>query len=244
MEGYDASTYGERIADVYDSFYQDLLDPTPAVELLAELAGGGPALELGIGTGRVALPLMARGVEVHGVDTSERMVAKMRAKPGGDDVKVFFGDFTSIPVEGRYGLIYIPFNTFFALPSQDAQVECFASAARALTDDGVFLVEAFVPDAGRYDQHQRVAAEYVSPDRVFLEVSRHDPVTQTSMSQHVVLESGKVEMYPVLIRYAFPSEMDLMARLAGLVLRHRWGGWERQPFTSDSHLHISVYGRP
>jgi SAM-dependent methyltransferase len=243
MEGYSPATYGDRIADVYDALYEQALDTHGAVETLAELAGGGRVLELAIGTGRLALPLAQRGLEVHGVDASERMVEKLRAKPGGDGIAVTMGDFADVPVEGSYGLIFIAFNTLFALLTQEAQLRCFANAARHLTDDGLFVIEAFFPDLARFDRDQRAQATWVDPHRVMLDASRHNPVEQRVDSQHIVITEDETKLYPVSIRYAFPSELDLMARLAGLELRDRWGNWQRDPFTGETGRHVSVYGR-
>ncbi len=241
MQGYEPSSYGDRIADIYDDLYGSLFDVEATVSLLAELAGDGPALELAIGTGRVALPLARQGVEVHGVDISEAMVAKLRAKPGGAGIPVTMGDFADVPVDPRYQLVFIVFNTLFGLPSQEEQVRCLGNVARALTDDGLFAMEAFVPDVSRFEAHQTVRVDEVTLDGAMLEVSRHNPVRQTVDSQHVLLSPGKIEMYPLSIRYAYPPELDLMAQLAGLELRDRWGGWRREPFTSASTSHVSVY---
>ena len=244
MEGYEAPTYGDRIASIYDELWGELLDPAPTVDALAELAGGGRALELAIGTGRVALPLKERGVEVHGIDISEAMVERLRGKVGGEDIPVAMGDFADVDVDGKFELIFIVFNTFFALTTQEDQVRCFHNVAAHLTDDGVFAMEGFVPDLARFDRHQRVGVTRVTADALHLEASRHDPVRQTVDSQQALLEDGKpVRMYPVHIRYAFPSELDLMAQLAGLRLRDRWGGWNKEPFTSASPAHVSVYAR-
>jgi hypothetical protein len=180
---------------------------------------------------------------VHGVDASERMVEKLRAKPGGDGIAVTMGDFADVPVEGSYGLIFIAFNTLFALLTQEAQLRCFANAARHLTDDGLFVIEAFFPDLARFDRDQRAQATWVDPHRVMLDASRHNPVEQRVDSQHIVITEDETKLYPVSIRYAFPSELDLMARLAGLELRDRWGNWQRDPFTGETGRHVSVYGR-
>ena len=242
MKNYDAATYGDRIAPIYDDLYDELFDVDATVALLADLAGGRPALELAIGTGRIALPLKRAGVEITGIDVSEAMVAKLRAKPGGDGIEVVMGDFAEVEVEGDFGLVFVVFNTLFNLASQQDQVRCFVNVADHLTDDGVFLIEAFVPDTTRFERHQSSGIDSVSVDEVIMEASRHDPVRQRVDSQHIVMRAGKpVELYPVSIRYAYPSELDLMARLAGLRLRDRWGGWRREPFTSESKLHVSVY---
>ena len=244
MEGYDASTYGDRIAGIYDELYQELFDVEGTVDYLAELANGGPALELAIGTGRIALPLRERGVEVHGVDISEAMVEQLRAKPGGADIPVTMGNFADVPVYGEYPLVYLIFNTLFALTNQEEQVNCFANVAEHLTPGGVFVIECFWPDIARFDRHQRIGVDRITRDTVSLETTRHDPVNQRSESLHVVMKESGIEMYPVVVRYAYPAELDLMARLAGLRLRDRFGSWRREPFTSDSHGHVSVYEKP
>jgi SAM-dependent methyltransferase len=242
MEGYSAATYGERIADVYDERAQGTRPGQ--VELLHELAGEGPVLELGIGTGRVALPLVARGTEVHGIDSSEAMVAKLREKPGGDRITVSMGDFADFDLGKRFRLIFVAFNTLFALPDQEAQLSCFSAVSRHLLPAGRFLVEAFVPDLGRFDRGQRMSVMDVGLDRVLLECSRHDAVAQTVTSQQVALGTGGTSLYPVNIRYAWPTELDLMARIAGLQLEGRWDGWDRRPFTASSVTTISVWRAP
>jgi SAM-dependent methyltransferase len=241
MEGYRPETYGDRIAGVYDAMMVDLPDPGDCVDRLAELAGPGPALELGIGTGRVALPLAARGVQVHGIDASPAMVERLRAKPGGDAVPVSFGDFADVPVEGSYRLVYVVFNTFFALLTQDDQLRCFAGVGRRLAPGGAFVLQGFVPDPTLHPGGQSVRTTHLGVDQARLDLARHDPVAQRVDFQHVVLTDGGVRLYPGAIRYAWPSELDLMARLAGLRLRERWGGWRREPFGAGSALHVSVY---
>jgi SAM-dependent methyltransferase len=243
MEGYGRATYGDRIADVYDAFYQETLDTDRAVEALVELASGGPVLELAIGTGRLALPVLEHGLEVHGIDASEEMVAQLRAKPGGEAIPVTIGDFADVPAEGSYRLIFVAFNSLFALLTQEDQLRCFANVAKHLTDDGVFAVEAFFPDLARFDRNQRTQATWVDAGRVMLDASRHSPVEQRVDSQHIVITEEGTKLYPVSIRYAFPSELDLMARLAGLELRARWGSWRRDPFKAESGRHVSVYAR-
>ena len=242
MEGYGPETYGDRIADVYDGFYTTL-DTEGAVETLAGLAEGGPVLELAIGTGRLALPLAERGLEVHGIDASEQMVAKLRAKPGGGRIAVTMGDFADVAAGGRFSLIFVAFNTFFALLTQDDQLRCFANVSARLADGGVFVVEAFFPDLARFDRGQRVNVILLEVGRVGVDAAKHDPVEQRIDSQHVLISEEGTKLYPVSIRYAFPAELDLMARLAGLELQNRWGGWRREPFTADSPRHVSVYGR-
>jgi SAM-dependent methyltransferase len=243
LADYTASTYGDRIALEYDALYGGMFDIEATVGTLAELAGKGPALELGVGTGRIALPLAARGVAVHGIDASEAMVAQLRAKPGGAEVPVTMGDFADAPVEGEFSLVYVVFNTFFGLLVQDDQVRCFQNVARRLAPDGVFVIEAFVPDLTRFVRGQNTSTSRVELDRVVIDVSQHDPVNQRVMSQHVFITASGILMYPAQIRYAWPAELDLMARLAGLRLRHRWAGWRREPFTAASTGHVSVYQR-
>ena len=242
MKDYGPETYGDRIADVYDALYSGL-DTDGAVETLAQLAGKGPVLELAIGTGRIALPLAERGLEVHGIDASEAMIAKLREKPGGDRIPVTMGDFADVAVEGVFSLVFVAFNTLFALLTQEDQLRCFENAAARLTDDGVFVIEVFFPDLARFDRGQRMQATFVDADRVMLDASRHDPVAQRVDSSHIVVTEAGTKLYPVNIRYAFPPELDLMARIAGLRLRDRWGGWQREPFATDSPRHVSVYGR-
>jgi SAM-dependent methyltransferase len=235
-------SFGKDTADVYDT--QPRGDEMSTVAFLHELAGEGPALELAVGTGRIALPLAARGIRVDGVDLSPAMVAKLRAKPGGEDLSVTMGDFADVPVEGTYRLIFVVFNTLFNLLTQEDQVRCFQNVAKHLTDDGCFVVEAFVPSyLTRLRDDQYVDAEQVGVDHVVFDVGRHDPVTQRLDESHVVLSASGLRLFPIVTRYAWPSELDLMARLAGLHLKDRWGGWEREPFTASSRNHVSVYGR-
>jgi SAM-dependent methyltransferase len=244
MEEYGPATYGDRIADVYDAWYgkADFLETSASVDVLAELAGQGPALELAIGTGRVALPLADRDVEVHGVDASERMVARLREKPGGERIPVTIGDFADVPVDGEYRLIYVVFNTFFALPSQDDQVRCFENIAAHLSPDGAFAMDVFVPDPARFTGG-KVSVSEIGDDMLRLDTTKLDTVTQTSRSQHVVLTPSGATFYPVKVRWAYPPELDLMARLAGLRLEERWENWQRDPFTAESRQHVSVYRR-
>ena len=231
MDEYGPETYGERIAEVYDDWFHPPTSAEDAVEFLADLAGDGPALELAIGTGRIALPLTARGVEVHGIDASESMVAKLRRKPGGENIPVTMGDFADVGVGGRYRLIAIVFNTLWALLTQEDQVRCLRNVAEHLTPDGAFVTEMYVPDPGRFDRGQRIEARNIEARRVILDASRHDPEHQRVSVQFIALEDGGgISMFPVELRYIYPSELDLMAELAGLRLRERWGGWKREPF--------------
>lgn len=239
MEFYSPETYGERVAGVYDEWF--LHYEPQAIDVLADLARGGKALELGIGTGRIALPLSQKGVEVHGIDAAPSMTSRLRAKPGGDRISVTPGNFADVSVDGKFDLVYVVFNTFFALSSQEEQVRCFRNVAARLAPGGCFLIEAFVPDLSRFTHGQVNWARKVTTDQVELDVGQHDPATQRVISQHVVITEGKIRLYPVQIRYCWPSELDLMAQLAGLRLRERWSNWKREPFTSDSGFHISIY---
>ncbi|HEY1277799.1 MAG TPA: class I SAM-dependent methyltransferase [Thermoleophilaceae bacterium] len=243
MKDYDpAKSFLGEAAEQYDRHARG--DEEDAVAFLAELAGAGPALELAIGTGRIGLPLAARGVAVEGIDLSPDMVAQLRRKPGGGDIPVTIGDFSEVPVSGSYRLVYIVFNTFFNLLHQEEQVRCFENVAAHLSDDGAFVIEARVPaHIHALPANQYVHAEEVGVDEVWLDVAKYDPVTQRLEETHVRLGAGGVGLFPIVTRYCYPSELDLMARIAGLRLRERWGGWNREPFDARSELAVSVYGR-
>ena len=240
MKNYDpVMSFGEDVAGSHDQRGDELA----AVSFLAQLAGTGPALELAIGTGRIALPLAARGIRVDGVDISPAMVARLRTKPGGDRLSVTVGDFADVPVPDRYRLVFVVWNSLFNLLTQADQVRCFENVAAHLTDDGSFVVEAFVPSfLHRLRNGQQVDAESIEVDEVRLDVLRHDAATQRLEESHVSLSRRGVRLNPVVQRYAWPSELDLMARIAGLRLKGRWGGWGHAPFDSGSRMHVSVYG--
>ena len=239
MDSQNHEAYGESVAGVYDDWYSEL-DPQ-AIEVLADLSGAGKVLELGIGTGRIALPLSAKGVEVHGIDAAPSMIARLREKPGGDRITVTQGNFAEVPVEGKFALVYIVFNTFFMLLSQEDQVQCFKNVAQHLAPGGCFVLEAFVPDLSRFTGGQVNWATKVTADEVLLDVGNHDAAAQRVRGQKIVITEGNVRLYPAQIRYCYPSELDLMAQLAGLRLRERWANWKREPFTSESKQHISIY---
>src|SRR5262245_22477514 len=241
MNEYIESTYGDHLAEVYDQWFAAYEDA--AIDMLAELARGGRALELGIGTGRVALPLVARGIKVHGIDASASMVSKLRARPGGKSLPVTMGNFADVQVKGKFSLAYIVFNTFYGLLTQNDQVRCFQNVAAHLVKGGVFVIEAFVPDMTRFNGGQEVRAYEVTTERVRLQTSQHDSARQRLTSQFLVFKNNEMKLYPVEIRYCWPSEFDLMAQLAGLRLRHRWSSWTRDEFTSASQKHISVFER-
>jgi SAM-dependent methyltransferase len=243
MKGYKPiMSFGEDVAEMYRDVQRG--DEMAAVSFLEQLAGHGPALELAIGTGRIALPLAARGIRVDGIDISPAMIAQLRAKPGGGDISVTVGNFADVSVPETYRLIFIVWNTLFNLLTQEDQVRCFQNVAGHLTDDGSFVVEAHVPAfLYRLRNDQYVDAEAIGVDEVQLDLLRHDMATQTIEESHVSLSSAGVRLNPVVQRYAWPSELDLMARIAGLRLKSRWGGWNREPFNSTSSTHVSVYGR-
>jgi SAM-dependent methyltransferase len=242
-------SFSEEVAESYDDAQRFSKTPSrsdkhAAVAFLETLAGGGPALELAIGTGWIALPLAARGIRVDGIDFSPAMVRRLRAKPGGEQISVTIGDFADVPVPGTYRLIFVVANTLFNLLTQDDQVRCFENVAAHLTDDGAFLIEAFRPDfLYRLREHQYVDAEAIEVDQVRLDVARHDPMTQLLEESHVLLSGEGVRLNPIITRYAWPSELDLMARIAGLRLKERWAGWNREPLTSTSRNLVSVYRR-
>lgn len=241
MNYYSDETYGERVADVYDDWNSSV--ESGLIDRLAELAGDGRALELGIGTGRIALPLAERGVKVCGIDAAPSMVERLKSKPGSDQIDIHLGSFAEVSVAGEFQLVYVVFNTFFALGSQEEQVRCFRNVAAHLSADGCFVIEAFVPDLSRFTHGQVNWVTKVNEDRVELDAGRLDSATQRVISQKVVITDGNVRLYPVQIRFAWPSELDLMAQLAGLRLRERWSNWHRGSFDSDSGKHVSIYER-
>lgn len=241
MEGFDPfASFGPEVAARYD---EDLRgDEAETVEFLAAMAGEGPALELAIGTGRIALPLSAKGVRVDGIEQSEAMVERLRAKPGGAELDVAIGDMATVELPHRFSLVYLVFNTIHNLLTQDAQVRCFENAARHLDRDGVFVVETGVPWRGPRE------GAYVEVPSVSLEEVRVSPHTYDAMTQvldinHLRLSASGITMTPISLRLVYPSELDLMARIAGLRLRHRWAGWRHEPFTHESRRHVSVYER-
>jgi len=200
-------------------------------------------LELAVGTGRIALPLAAAGVSVNGIEMSPEMVERMREKPGGDAVEVTMGDMSRVRTGRTYGLVYFVYNTIGNLLTQDDQVRCFENAARHLTDDGVFVLECQVPTAPSRAGHQFVDPEIIGVDHVVFDVSRYDPVSQILNENHVRISSDGIVFGPIRVRLAHPPEFDLMARVAGLRLRDRWGGWNQEPFTASSWCHVSIYER-
>ena len=239
---HDDGYFDQRVAAKYDDDVAELFDPevlVPVIDFLAELAGNGRALELGIGTGRIALPLARRGVEVHGIDLSEAMVAELRAKPGGEDIAVTIGDFAVTTVDGSFALAYVVFNTIMNLTTQDAQVACFRNAAAHLESGGCFVVEVMIPELQRLPPGETFRV-FSGSERSW-GIDEYDVANQGLISHHLELDGDKVERVSMPFRYAFPGEYDLMAQLAGMTLRERWGGWKREPFTSHSGKHVSVW---
>jgi SAM-dependent methyltransferase len=237
--------FDERVASRYDESAADMFDAKavgPAVDLLAELAGDGGALEFGIGTGRIALPLAQRGVPVHGIDMSKAMVARLRAKPGGDQIGVTIGDFSTTSAGGTFSLVYLVFNTISNLTTQSAQVACFRNAAAHLKPGGCFVIEVGVPGLRLLPPGETVHAFLVSEKRWGFD--EYDVANQRMTSHHFEIVDGRIERLAVPFRYAWPSEYDLMGELAGMPLRERWSGWKREPFTSESRTHVSVWERP
>jgi SAM-dependent methyltransferase len=234
--------FGEHVAERYDDeegemFAPDVVEAT--VGFLAGLAGDRPALEFGVGTGRIALPLAARGVHVHGIDLSEAMVERMRAKPGGEAVEVVVGDFATTRVDGAFSLVYLVFNTIMNLSSQDAQAACFENAAAHLEPRGCFVIEVVLPDLRRLPYGERFVLFDVGERHVGID--EYDVAVQGLVSHHLQAVDGSFDRSSGPFRYVWPSELDLMARLAGLRLRERWGDWNREPFTSESRRHVSVW---
>jgi SAM-dependent methyltransferase len=237
--------FGEAIARRYDDSAGHEFDPgviAATVDFLVPLAQGRRALELGIGTGRIALPLARRGIPVQGIDSSTAMVAKLREKPGGEDIGVTIGDFSTTRVDGTFSLVYLVYNTISNLTTQEGQVACFRNAAAHLEPGGRFLIEVMVPRLQRLPPGEIFQVFYGSED--YWGIDEVDVATQTATSHHIEIVDGRAERFSMPFRYAWPSEYDLMAQLAGMRLRERWGGWRRERFTSESHQHVSIWERP
>jgi len=237
--------FDEPVAARYDESSAAMFDPAvvePAVDFLAALAGDGAALELGIGTGRIALPLSARGVRVHGIDLSAAMIAQLRAKPGAAAIETTVGDFATTRVPGEFSLAYLVFNTIWNLTSQDAQVACFENVAAHLAPGGCFVVEVGVPGLQRLMPDQTMAVFDASEDH--WGIDEYDVVNQGLVSHHFFVADGVLQRSSIPFRYTWPAEFDLMARLAGMRLRERWADWDRSPFAADSRKHVSVWEKP
>jgi SAM-dependent methyltransferase len=237
--------FGERVAARYDDSGPEISGTQavgPVVDFLQEQAGEGAALELGIGTGRIALPLAQRGVRVHGIDLSTAMVKRLRAKAGGEEIGVTFGDFATTTVDGTFRVAYLVFNTIMNLTTQDAQVACFQNVAAHLEPGGRFVIEVSVPDLQRLPPGEIFQPFHVGPTR--LGIDEYDLAAQGLISHHYLLDGDTSEVVSIPFRYVWPAELDLMARLAGMTLRERWSGWQREPFTSESRQHVSVWETP
>jgi SAM-dependent methyltransferase len=241
----DQGFFGERVAANYDKASAAMFDPAvvdPVVDVLAGFAGDGAALEFAVGTGRIALPLAERGVRVAGIDDSEAMLARLREKPGAERLELALGSMTDTRVDGEFAVVYLVFNTIGNLVTQDAQVACFQNAAAHLRSGGRFVIELGVPALQRLPVGQTIVPFHAGPGGLGFDV--YDVVTQRFSSQHYVFEDGRVESGHVDFRYAWPAELDLMARIAGMRLQHRWADWDRSPFTAVSGSHVSVYEKP
>jgi SAM-dependent methyltransferase len=239
---HDDGYFDERVAARYDESAAEMFDSAvvdPVVDLLVELAGTGRALELGIGTGRIALPLAQRGVPVHGIELSKAMVARLRTKPGGEDIGVTIGDFATATVDGTFSVAYVVFNTIMNLTTQAAQVACFRNVAARLEPGGCFVIEVGLPELQRLPPGETIRAFHVSETRWGLD--EYDVARQGLTSHHFEIVDGRLDRFSVPFRYVWPAELDLMAQLAGMRLRERWSGWKREPFTSESRKHLSVW---
>jgi SAM-dependent methyltransferase len=237
--------FDERTAARYDESSAEMFEPEvvePVVDFLAELAGEGRALELGIGTGRIALPLAERGVPVHGIDLSRAMTSRLREKPGGEEIGVSIGDFATTTVEGTFSVAYLVFNTIGNLTSQAAQVDCFRNVAAHLEPGGCFVIEVGTPELRRLPPGETMRVFDASDTH--WGVDEYDVATQGLVSHHFDLVDGRFELVSMPFRYVWPAELDLMAQLAGMTLRERWAGWRREPFTSESRKHVSVWEKP
>jgi SAM-dependent methyltransferase len=236
--------FDESVAQRYDEDSAGMFEPAavePVVNFLAGLVGEGAALELGIGTGRIALPLSQRGVRVHGIDLSPAMIARLRAKPGGGAIGITIGDFATANANGQFRLAYLVYNTIGNLTTQDEQVACFRNVAGHLEPGGHFVIEVEVPALRRLPPGETVRPFTVTP--AYFGFDEYETATQRVVSHHYWVEDGRLRVLAMPFRYVWPAELDLMARLAGLTLRERWGGWNREPFTSESTNHVSVWGK-
>ncbi|MCW2657273.1 MAG: hypothetical protein JWR06_1466 [Jatrophihabitans sp.] len=240
---FDPAAYGRHIAASYDATTGSP-DPDVEVAVLSDLAAGAPILEFGIGTGRLALPLAERGHLVVGIEGSREMVDQLRRKPGGIDLEVHIGDFSNLRVRRKFGLVVLAMNTIYALPSQRAQVECFRNAAAHLEPGGAFVVDAWIPDPGAFRDGRAIRLVQQAEGSVVFEAAEIHPATQMMQTNKIFMGDGSAQVFPANHRYAWPAELDLMAELAGLHLAHRWGDWDKSPFTDVSRTHVSVWLNP
>ena len=236
--------FDEKVASTYDDDV-DCFSPEavePVVDFLAELARGGKALEFGIGTGRIALPLAMKGIEVHGIDLSSAMLAKLAEKTGGDRIFATQGDFATTSCKGSFSLVYLVFNTIMNLTTQEEQVRCFQNAASHLNPGGCFVIEVMVPALQCVPRGETNYVFELRDDRWGIDT--YDVVSQSLKSHHVRIRDRKVDLSSIPFRYVWPSELDLMARIANLKRKARWGGWKKEPFTNTSRYHVSVWEKP
>lgn len=240
MDPFAPETFGELNARDYDE-HNDPGTTAAEVALIRELAGDGRVLELASGTGRIAIPLAQAGVDISGLEASPLMVDRMREKPGGEEIPVMIGDMSKFAVDGTFDLIFLVFNTIFNLQSQEEQIQCFVNVSKHLTSGGIFLVAAFVPDFNSFQNNQRVGLRQMARDSVWLDTCQHDPVQQLLEFQRVRVTEEGLRLVPLRLRYIWPAEMDLMARMAGLTPKEKWGGWDKSPFDANSEMHVSIY---
>jgi SAM-dependent methyltransferase len=241
MEKYDKSTYGDTIAEVYDVWYSKFDENI--IDRLFELAPKGSAFELGIGTGRIAIPLMKRGLTVEGIDSSRLMVNRLKRKKSGKDISVQIGDFSNFKSKKKYDLVYIVFNTLFGLTSLEDQINCFKSVYAILKPNGKFVVEAFVPDLNRFDMGQTIRTSDITDDNIIVECAKHDSANQMVVSHLLRFSEKGTKIYPNKLRYAWPFEIELMGRLTGFQLTDRWGDWQKRAFNSSSSFHVSIFNK-
>ena len=242
-QDYDPAAYGRAVASDYDALYKAVPETDEAVAMLAELSDGQPFLEMGIGTGRLALPLKERGIDVAGIEGSPEMVEQLRAKPGGDEIPVAVGDFAEVRVDGEFAVVVLALHTIFGLPTPDHQIRCFKNAARHLAPGGVFVIEARVIDPSEFQGGKAIQPRFSDAEQVEIQVQSFDAVTQRVEVTNVHLSNAGVRLNAYVNQYTTPREFDLMGRLAGMRLRDRWDGWCREPFTAHSRRHVSVYER-
>lgn len=243
MKGFGPRTFGELYAEEYD----ELHDPgttEDCVNLIAELAQGRTILELAIGSGRVALPLKSKGFDICGFDASPEMLELLKRKPGGSEIETWVADMADFALDRKFGFAFLVFNTLYNLTTQSAQVSCFQRVADHLEPGGLFLVEAFMPYREGFERDQSLQAKRVSISTVWLEAAKHDPVTQTVDYQRIRITEDGSQLMPLAMRYVWPSELDLMAALAGLEPVEKWGGWHKQPLTASSDMYVALYARP
>jgi SAM-dependent methyltransferase len=246
VDGYEAHTYGDRFADVYDDWYAEVTDVAACTQRVAELAGSGPVLELGVGSGRLALPLAARGLEVHGIDASRAMLDRLRAKPAGDRIRLTCGDMADLELTDSppFAVVLAAFNTLFNLPTADAQRRCMERVASLLAPGGLFVVEAFVPaEPPARGPASAIVPRHLGVDEVVLAASQHDEAAQTITGQHIHITEAGIRLRPWHLRYAPPDELDAMAAAAGLALVSRHADWQGTAFGPDASVHVSAYQR-